>query len=146
MKRLLILLPLMVVLSGCGRSYLLIGRVVFIEDAPISSVTEIVSSSIPKIGGVPIENASVMLFHGIKDDLPVRNSVWHTSVKTNLHGHFEISGYGPAGKESLVGLEITAPGYETAFTTYKDHMDPDGQYFLVVLRKSGLTVLDYQMD
>ena len=146
MKRLLILFPLMVVLSGCGRSYLLIGRVVFVEDAPISSVTEIVSSSIPNIGGVPIENASVTLFHEIKANLPVRNSVWQTSIKTNLNGHFELSDYGPSGRESLVGLEITAPGYETAFATYTDHIDPDGQYFLVVLRKSGLTALDNQME
>jgi len=136
MKRLLVLLPLALLLSGCGRAYTLIGIVLFLEEAPISSITEIVGSSIPKIGGVPVGNATVTLFHEIKDDLPVRNSVWHTSRETDVNGRFEVFDYATPGKENLVGLEITAPGYETASTTYMDHMDPDEQYFLVVLRKA----------
>jgi hypothetical protein len=115
---------------------MLIGTVLYLEEAPVSSVTEIVGSSFPKIGGVPVENATVTLFHELREDLPVRNSVWHTSRKSNLNGRFEVSDYGPAGKESRVGLEITAPGYDTAYATYADHIDPDEQYFLVVLRRS----------
>jgi hypothetical protein len=135
MKRLLLLLPLAFLLAGCGRSYRLVGTVLFIEGAPVSSITEIVGASLPRIGGVPVGNATVTLFHELKDSIPVRNSVWHTSRKLDASGHFEVTDYGPAGKESLVGLEISALGYETAFAVYTDHTEPDAQYFLVVLRK-----------
>ena len=137
MKRSLLLLPFLFLLAGCGRSYTLIGKIVFIETARASSIAEMPGSSFPDPGGIPVENASVTLFHELKDNMPVRDSIWEASVKTNSDGQFYLDDYATPGKENRVGLEISAPGYETVFTTYVDYIDPDEQYFLVVLRKAG---------
>ena len=133
MKRSLLLLPFLILLAGCGRTYTLIGRIVFL-DTPASSITEVVGNSVPSFG-VPVLGAKVTLFHELSGSLPVRDSTWVTSVDADKTGKFHLSDYATPGKENLVGLEVTAPGYETAFTTYVDYADPDEQFFLVVLRK-----------
>ena len=133
MKRSLLLLPLFLLLAGCGRTYTLIGRIVFL-DGPASSITEVVGNSIPSIGAA-VAGAKVTLFHELNGNLPVRDSTWVASVDADTTGNFHLSDYATPGKKNLVGLEVSAPGYETAFTTYVDYADPDEQYFIVVLRK-----------
>ena len=137
MKRSVLLVPLLFLLAGCGRHYTLIGKVLVIDSISRSSITEIVGSAFPEIGGTRVPGASISIFHELKDNLPVRESVWNQSVKTDENGHFEISSYAAPVEEALVGLEVTAPGYETVFTTYMDYSEPDEQFFVVVLRKAG---------
>jgi hypothetical protein len=133
MKRSLLLLPLLLLLAGCGRTYTLIGRVVFL-DASASSITEVVGNAVPSIG-VPISGAKITLFHELDGNFPKRDSDWSTSVITDKNGNFRLSDYATPGKKNLVGLEVAVSGYETVFITYYDYADPDEQYFLVVLRK-----------
>jgi hypothetical protein len=135
MKRIILLLPILLLLAGCGRGYKLIGRVVVLE-VPSSSITEIVGDAIPNLGQ-PIVGATVTLFHELDStNRPVRDSVWSADVVTDKNGQFDLYDYATPGDKNLVGVEVTAPGYDTVFTTYVDFMDPDAQYFLVVLRKS----------
>ena len=133
MKKSALLLPLVFLLAGCGRTYTLIGRVVFL-DAPASSITEVVGGAIPTIG-TPVPAAKVELFHQLDGNLPKRDSEWSTSVVTDKDGNFRLNDYATPGKKNLVGLEVVVSGYETVFITYYDYADPDEQYFLVVLRK-----------
>ncbi len=137
MKRWLLLLPLLILLAGCSRAYTLMGTVLFLEASPHSSITEVVGSAIPTIGGVPIENAQVTLFHELTNNLPVRDSIWQDTIKTDKNGQFQLRSNAKPGNANLVGLEVSAPGYEAAFTIYIDYIDPDEQYFLVILRKAG---------
>jgi hypothetical protein len=137
MKRSLLLLPMLLMLAGCGRTYTLIGQIVFLEAASGSSITEIVGNNIPQVGGLPIENATITIFHELKGNLPVRDSTWKTSVNSDKNGRFRLFDYATPGKENIVGLEISAPGYRKAYITYIDYMDPDEQYFLVILDNAG---------
>ena len=137
MKLSLLLLPFLFLLAGCGRTYTLIGRIVFLEASQASSITEIVGKAFPQVGGEAVPNASVTLFHELKDNLPVRDSTWQRTIEADSKGQFELSDYATPGEKNLVGLEVSAPGYETVFTTYIDYIDPDEQFFLIVLRKAG---------
>jgi hypothetical protein len=133
MKCSLLLLPLSFLLSGCGRAYNLMGKVILFDVSP-SAIAEVDHNLIPRIS-TPINNANVTLFHELRGQVPKRNSIWKKSVKTDQAGYFILSNYAIPGTKNLVGLEVTADGYDTAFTTYVDHIDPDEQYFLVTLRK-----------
>jgi hypothetical protein len=135
MKRTVLLLPFLLLLAGCGRGYELIGRVVVLEVSS-SSITEVVGNTIPSLGR-PIVGATVTLFHQLdSSNRPVRDSIWTASVVTDKNGKFDLNDYATPGEKNLVGVEVAAPGYDTVFTTYVDFMDPDAQYFFVVLRKS----------
>lgn len=132
--RLLILLGLVLV-SGCGRGYHLIGRVVILAsgDQETPGIQEVTGRAMPSYGA-PIAGATVTLFHQLeRDGSPVRTSVWQTDVKTNESGEFRLFDYATPGRKNLVGLEVTAEGYTSTYTTYWDYMDPDYQYFFVVL-------------
>ena len=135
MKRSLLLLPALLLLAACGRSYTLIGRVVFVSDSA-SRITEVKDLSTPYIG-TSIPGTKVTVFYDLDGTKPVRNSTWVASVDVDNTGNFQINDYAAPGVENLVGLEVTAPGYETAYTTYVDYADPDAQYFVVVLRKKA---------
>ena len=134
MKKLL-LLPLVLLVAGCGRSYNLIGRVVFME-SPASTITEVVGNRIPAFG-TPIEGAEITLFHELKNGLPVRDEHWNTTVKSDRDGAFHLFDYATPGEVNIAGLEIRAAGFETAYTVYKDYIDPDEQYFWVVLKRQS---------
>jgi hypothetical protein len=109
------------------------GKVILFDVSP-SAIAEVDHNLIPRIS-TPINNANVTLFHELRGQVPKRNSIWKKSVKTDQAGYFILSNYAIPGTKNLVGLEVTADGYDTAFTTYVDHIDPDEQYFLVTLRK-----------
>ena len=131
----LLLLPLLALVAGCGRNYTAVGRVVFVE-GEASSITEVVGGAIPA-HGTPVAGATVTMFHDLDGDRPVRSSREVAIVMTTGDGSFRILDSGSAGQVNRVGLEITAPGYDTAYTTYIDYAEPDEQHFLVVLRKSA---------
>lgn len=121
--------------GGCGRSYRLIGRVVAGSvGAWTVGIHEVTGRPMPKVG-VPIEGAVVLLVHELKrNGDPVRTSTWNREVKTNADGSFELFSYATPSLKKRVGLEVTATGYATEYTTYIDYNEPDEQYFFVVLR------------
>jgi hypothetical protein len=133
-RRLTLLVGLLLA-SGCGRSYHLIGRVVILtSDSSINrGIHEVTGHPMPS-QGVPIAGATVTLFHDIeRDGWPNRSSIWQREVETDQLGEFHLFDYATPGRKNLVGLEVKAEGYETTYTTYWDYMDPDYQYFFVVL-------------
>ena len=132
--RLLSLLGLLLI-SGCGRRYSLIGRVVMTTSGSIDrpGIHEVTGRAMPQYG-VPIAGATVTLFHQLeRDGSPNRASIWQRDVKTDKRGEFRLSDYATPGRKNLVGLEVRAPDYTATYTTYWDYMDPDNQYFFVVL-------------
>jgi hypothetical protein len=136
--RILMLLGLVLV-SGCGRRYHLIGRVVSMASGGLEKpgIQEVTGQPMPS-DGASIARATVTLFHQLeRDGSPVRTSLWQTDVKTNERGEFRLSDYATPGRKNLVGLEVTAEGYTSTYTTYWDYMDPDYQYFFVVLRPAA---------
>jgi hypothetical protein len=134
-RRVSLLLGLLLV-SGCGRSYHLLGRVVVILTSDRSvkpGIQEVTGHPMPSYGA-PIAGATVTLFHEIeKDGSPIRASIWQRDVETDKRGEFHLFDYATPGRKNLVGLEVKAEGYEATYTTYWDYMDPDYQYFFVVL-------------
>lgn len=129
-----LLLPLLLLLAGCGRNYTAVGRVVFI-DGEESSITEVVGGPIP-MRGTPVEHATVTMFHELDGETPVRASTEVAIVTTGADGTFRIVSHASAGTVNRVGLEVRAPGYETAYVAYLDYAEPDEQTFLVVLRRT----------
>jgi hypothetical protein len=125
----------LILFGGCGRSYRLIGRVV---TGPVGAWTvgihEVTGKAMPEVG-VPIEGAAVLLVHELtRDGDPVRTSTWNRDVTTNADGSFDLFSYATPSRKMRVGLEVTAAGYATEYTTYIDYHDPDEQYFFIVLR------------
>ena len=130
----LILLALLLV-SGCGRGYALIGRIVIMTSDGLEKpgIHEVTGRAMPSYG-TPMTGATVTLFHQLeRDGSPVRTSIWQKSVKTDERGQFRLFDYATPGRKNLVGLEVKAQGYTSTYTTYWDYMDPDYQYFFVVL-------------
>ena len=137
-RRFSLLLGLLLV-TGCGRSYHLIGRVVILtsDGSMKPGIHEVTGHPMPS-NGTPITGATVTLFHEIrKDGLPIRTSKWQKDVETDEMGKFHLFDYATPGRKNLVGLEVKAEGYESTYTTYWDYMDPDYQYFLVVLSRAA---------
>jgi hypothetical protein len=133
-RRLSLLLALLLV-SGCGRSYQLIGRVVVLSSEVLlkQGIHEVTGHPMPS-HGAPIAGATVTLFHEIeRDGSPIRTSKWQKTTKTDKMGEFHLFDYATPGRKNLVGLEVKADGYTSTYTTYWDYMDPDYQYFFVVL-------------
>jgi hypothetical protein len=134
----LLIASLVVACAGCGRTYALAGRILMF------AVGQQFAPGIHEITGKPIPSretlvvgATVTLFHELNTDgTPVRESLWHTSRPAKQDGSFELSDYATPGRKNLVGLEVSAPGFEAAYTTYTDYIDPDIQTFVVVLEKS----------
>jgi hypothetical protein len=125
----------LVLISGCGRSYQLIGRVVILTShgSMKQGIHEVTGHPMPSYGA-PIAGATVTLFHEIeKDGSPIRTSIWQKDTATDKTGAFHLSDYATPGRKNLVGLEVKADGYTSTYTTYWDYMDPDYQYFFVVL-------------
>ncbi len=134
MKRSLLLIPILMLICGCGRSYTLLGLVSHITQGQ-GSILE-VRTNPARSEFPPLSEATVTLFHELnKDGSPKRDSGWKSSVKTDANGRFNLFSYATPGQENLVGLEISAPGYETVYITYVDYIDPDEQYFTATLRK-----------
>jgi hypothetical protein len=125
----------LLLISGCGRSYQLIGRVVILTSSGSlkEGIHEVTGHPMPS-DGAPIAEATVTLFHEIeKDGSPIRTSIWHKDAETDKLGEFHLFDYATPGRKNLVGLEVKADGYTSTYTTYWDYMDPDYQYFFVVL-------------
>ena len=126
------LFALVPLLAGCSRAYTLVGDVVFVA-AQDAAITEVVGGAIPK-AGKPVANAIITLFHQLDDGRPVRDSRWIASAAADASGLFRLQDFASPGTANLVGFEVTAPGFETVFTTYVDYAEPDEQYFLVVMQ------------
>ena len=87
--------------------------------------------------GQGVAGATVTLFHELAaDGGPVRESTWPTTTST-ADGMFRLYSYATPGSKNLVGLEVSAGGYRTVYTTYWDYFDPDEQSFLVVLEPAA---------
>ena len=131
----LLALSTLLLVAGCGRNHTAVGRVVVVDGQP-SAITEIVGGPVPT-HGTPVANATVTMFHEFDGDEPVRASREVGIATTDGDGRFRIVSVASAGTTSRVGLEVTAPGYDTAYLAYIDYAEPDEQVFFVVLRKSG---------
>jgi hypothetical protein len=121
--------------SSCGRGYSLIGRVVMVSPGSLDKpgIQEVTGRAMPA-HGAPVAGATVTLFHQLKrDGSPDRTSIWQKDVKTDDKGEFRLFDYATPGRKNLVGLEVKADGYPSTYTTYWDYMDPDYQYFFIVL-------------
>lgn len=125
---------LLAALSGCGRKYTLIGRVLVAPEGEAKSrILEVTPGPVP-ILGTPVEGAQVQLFHQLeKAGLPLSGSAWTRSDSTDATGWFRLFSYAAPGKESKVLLQATAAGYEAVRHAYIDFKDPDAQYFLILL-------------
>lgn len=120
-------------LAACGRAYTVVGAVVVV-DGQSPGISEIVGGPIPRIG-TPVPDATVTLHHALHDGQPARDATSSVTTTADAAGHFELRVIAGSGTTKLVGLEVSAPGHETAFTTFVDYAEPDAQYFLVVLRR-----------
>ncbi len=122
-------------MSGCGRSYHIKGRVIFLSQLQSSAgfIVEFTGKDFPQ-GGNPIAGAKVRMLHDLdKEDKPVNGSVWEHDTVTDENGFFDTSDYATPSKESKVGLEISKEGYKTVYTTYIDYSNIEPQVFFVVL-------------
>jgi hypothetical protein len=122
-------------MSGCGRSYHIKGRVVFLPQAQSSTgfIAEFTGKDFPQ-GGNPVAGAKVRMLHELdKDDKPVAGSVWEHETVTDENGFFDTSDYATPSRESKVGLEVSKEGCQTVYTTYIDYSDVEPQVFFVVL-------------
>lgn len=134
----IILAAVCLMTTGCGRTYAVIGIVVAVPvgDSATPGIREVAQAPAPRPGG--IATASVTLFHELASDgKPDRTSPWQRSVDTNADGSFELYSYATPGRRNTVGLEVSAPGYRTEYTTYVDFIDPNEQYFVVFLSPAG---------
>ncbi len=126
---------LTLMMSGCGRSYHIKGRVIFLSQLQSSAgfIVEFTGKDFPQ-GGNPIAGAKVRMLHDLdKEDKPVNGSVWEHDTVTDENGFFDTSDYATPSKESKVGLEISKEGYKTVYTTYIDYSNIEPQVFFVVL-------------
>ena len=122
-------------MSGCGRSYHIKGRVILLAQLQSSAgfIVEFTGKDLPQ-GGNPIAGANVRMFHQLdKEDKPITGSVWEHDTATDENGFFDTSDYAAPSKESKVGLEISKEGYKTVYTTYIDYSNVEPQVFFVVL-------------
>lgn len=136
---------LTIFVSGCGRTYHIRGRVVFLPQlgSPHSVIAEITGQLLPS-GGVPMVGAKIRMIHELnKNGSPKEGSVWQTNALSNTTGDFEISDYAAPYDNAPVGLEVSKEGYETAYTTYIDYLDQEHdksektQTFFVVMLPSA---------
>ena len=124
---------LLVAQGGCGRKYTVVGRIVVSPGESTSRIVELTPGPTPELG-VPISGARVEMFLELdKTGRPVPGSTWTTSDSSAADGAFRLFAYASPGRRHVVGLEVSASGYETAYRTYVDYMDPDTQYFLITL-------------
>jgi hypothetical protein len=126
---------LTLIMSGCGRSYHIKGRVIFLPQLQSSSgfIAEFTGKDFPQ-GGNPIAGAKVRMLHELdKGDQPVAGSVWEHDTVTDENGFFDTSDYAAPSKESKVGLEISKEGYRMVYTTYIDYSNVEPQVFFIVL-------------
>lgn len=130
-----LLITLTLIMSSCGRSYHIKGRVITLTE--LQSVTgfiaEITGKDLPQ-GGNPVAGAKVRMLHQLdKHDKPITGSDWEHDTATDANGFFDTSDYAAPSSEAKVGLEISKNGYKTVFTTYIDYNKPEPQIFLVML-------------
>ena len=133
--RIILIAALTLMMSGCGRSYHIKGRIIFLAQLQSSTgfIVEFTGKDLPQ-GGNPIAGAKVRMFHQLdKEDKPVTGSVWEHDTVTDENGFFDTSDYAAPSKESKVGLEISKEGYKTVYTTYIDYSNVEPQVFFVVL-------------
>jgi hypothetical protein len=126
-------------LSGCGRTYHIKGRVIFLPQLQSSAgfIVEFTGKDFPQ-GGNPIAGAKVRMLHDLdKAGKPKEGSVWEHDTVTDESGYFDTSDYAAPYKESMVGLEVSKEGYKTVYTTYIDYSDIEPQVFFVVLVPDG---------
>ena len=126
---------LTLITSGCGRSYHIKGRVIFLPQLQSAAgfIVEFTGKDFPQ-GGNPIAGAKVRMFHDLDTaDKPVAGSIWEHDTVTDQNGFFDTSDYATPSKESKVGLEVSKDGYKTVYTTYIDDSDVEPQVFFVVL-------------
>ena len=126
-------------LSGCGRTYHIKGRVIFLPQLQSSAgfIVEFTGKDFPQ-GGDPIAGAKVRMLHDLdKADKPKKGSVWEHDAVTDENGYFDTGDYAAPYKESKVGLEVSKDGYKTVYTTYIDYSDVEPQVFLVALAPDG---------
>jgi hypothetical protein len=133
--QLILIAFLTLILSGCGRSYHIKGRVILLPELQSSAgfIVEFTGKDFPQ-GGQPIVGAKVRMLHDLdKADRPKQGSVWEHETVTDANGYFDTSDYAAPSKASKVGLEVSKEGYETIYTTYIDDSDVEPQVFFVVL-------------
>jgi hypothetical protein len=138
-----IILVLTIFMAGCGRTYHIKGRVLFLPQLGSADgmIAEITGQPIPA-GGEPVAGAKVRMIHELnKDGRPVENTGWQTDTLTDANGNFEISDYAAPYDNVRVGLEVSKDGYKTVFTTYIDYVEKDKgdklQVFFVVPSRSA---------
>jgi hypothetical protein len=138
-----IVLVLTIFMTGCGRTYQIKGRVVFLPQLGSADgiIAEITGEPIPS-GGESIAGAKVRMIHELnKEGRPVENTVWQQATLTDANSYFEISDYAEPYDNVPVGLEVSKDGYKTVFTTYIDYVEKDKgdklQLFFVVLSRSA---------
>lgn len=123
-------------MTGCGRSYRVIGVVMAVAQGTTSALREVASK--PGIPAHPVASATITLFHELNaDGTPDRTSGWQRSVTSNADGTFELFSYAAPGRKHVVGLEVSAANYETVYITYVDFYDPDEQFFIASLAPAG---------
>lgn len=139
----LLLTALALLSTGCGRTYHIKGRVVFLEEieSPESVIAEITGQQMP-LGGVPIEGAKIRMIHQLDESgKPREGTVWQRSALSDVNGYFEVSDYAAPYDNVPVALEVSKEGYKTAFTVYIDYLTKDEgekmQTFFVVLARDA---------
>jgi hypothetical protein len=103
-------------------------------EAAESLILEFTGKPLPR-GGRPLPGAKVRMLHKLeKGGRPAKDEgPWTREVVTDEQGAFEIQDYSAPYKESQVGLEVSLPGYRTAYQTYTDDADQEPQTFLILL-------------
>jgi hypothetical protein len=128
-----------VLMAGCGRMYTVMDRVVQMEPNLEVGIHEVGSLQELRVGN-PVSDATVVLYHALDNEgNPMRDSSWQRQVQVDRDGSFEIHDYAKPSSEEIQGIEVSAPGWATQYTTYVDYYDPDEQFFLVVLPAVNLS-------
>jgi hypothetical protein len=98
-------------------------------------IGEITGQELPEVER-GVAGARIALFHSLKqDDSPDRDSVWQAATEADERGFFELSSYAAPGERNLVGLEVSAPGFETVYRAFWDLHDVEPQVFVVLLER-----------
>jgi hypothetical protein len=82
--------------------------------------------------------ATVRLVHQLDErGRPVSGTTWQAAVPTDSTGRFELSDYATPGDMNRVGLEVSAPGFVTAYRTYWDASGEDEQFLVILIPSKG---------